>query len=53
MSVKVQTILKTLIAPGPSQLSPHHVEPEREGVGSERAALVKAYCGTMDSEGGH
>jgi len=52
MSLNVQTMPKTRIAPGASQLGPHHIEPEREGVGSERVALVKAHCGTVDSEGG-
>lgn len=53
MSVKAQTILKTLSAPGASQLGHHRVGPEIESVGFERVALVKASCGTVDSEGPH
>ncbi len=53
MSAKVQTIFKILIAPGASQLGRHHVGPERETVGFERGVVVKASCGSVDSEGGH
>ena len=53
MSVNVQTILKTLSAPGAFQLGRHRVGPERESVGFERVASVEASYGTVDSEGRH